>query len=108
MRARTEARATLDAACSEKDFQAAVIDLARLCGWKVYHTHDSRRSPCGFPDLFLVRGDRVVVLELKTMHGRLTDDQRAWLDALKRAGIDAWLVRPSDWEWIVATLRRDA
>ena len=40
----------------ESDFQRAVIEMARLHGWLVYHTHDSRRSAPGFPDLVLVQG----------------------------------------------------
>ncbi len=39
----------------EKPFQAQVVELARLSGWLTYHTHDSRRSQSGFPDLVLVR-----------------------------------------------------
>ena len=39
----------------EADFQAQVVKLALLLGWKVYHTHDSRRSREGFPDLILIR-----------------------------------------------------
>lgn len=39
----------------ERDFQAAVMELARLLGWRVYHTWDSRKSEPGFPDLVLVR-----------------------------------------------------
>ena len=32
---------------SEKEFQATVIEYAKACGWKVYHTYDSRRSDPG-------------------------------------------------------------
>jgi hypothetical protein len=34
---------------SEKGFLQAVIDLATLLGWRVYHTHDSRHSQEGWP-----------------------------------------------------------
>jgi hypothetical protein len=40
----------LRATISEKDFQETVLTLARLRGWKCYHTHDSRRSEAGFPE----------------------------------------------------------
>ena len=33
----------------EKAFQQAVLDYARLMGWMVYHSHDSRHSAAGFP-----------------------------------------------------------
>ena len=29
---------------SEASFQSAVIDLARLCGWRVAHFHDSSQT----------------------------------------------------------------
>lgn len=41
-------------AVMEKVFQAQVLDLAHLSGWLCYHTHNSRRSAPGFPDLVLV------------------------------------------------------
>lgn len=44
----------------------SVVDAARLNGWLVYHTHDSRRSAEGFPDLVMLRLSRMVVAELKT------------------------------------------
>ena len=55
---------------SEKDWQQAVIDYARLRGYLVYHTHDSRRSEPGFPDLICLRAGRLVVMELKSAGGR--------------------------------------
>ena len=39
---------------TEDQWQSAVIEYARLMGWLVYHTHDSRHSEKGFPDLVLV------------------------------------------------------
>ena len=52
-------------AISEKEFMAQVIQLAQLCGWRLYHTHNSQRSVGGFPDLLLLRGRSLVVAELK-------------------------------------------
>ena len=69
---------------SEKQFQQAVIDMARLHRWLVYHTHDSRRSDPGFPDLTLVRDGRLIFAELKTEKGKATYDQVFWLHALWR------------------------
>jgi len=50
---------------SEEDFQTAIVQLARMRGWRVYHTKDSRKSAQGFPDLFLLRAGQIVVAELK-------------------------------------------
>lgn len=79
--------------------------LAKLRGWVWYHTHDSRRSPAGFPDLVLVRGRRLVFAELKREGEKPTAEQQRWLDALAATGaVEAYLWRPSDWEEIEQTL----
>ena len=44
-----------------------------------YHTHDSRRSAKGFPDLVLAKNGVVLIVELKTDTGVATPDQVAWL-----------------------------
>jgi len=91
---------------TEKEFLQQVRDLAKLCGWLVYHTYDSRRSPEGFPDLVLVRGDKVIFAELKGEKGRVRPEQRMWLDSLEKVRkVEACLWRPSDWSKIVEVLR---
>lgn len=81
---------------TERQLQQAIVDCARLLGWRSYHTFDSRRSEPGFPDLVLVR-DRVVFAELKSERGRLTREQRAWAAALAAAGAEWHCWRPEDW-----------
>lgn len=88
---------------SEAAFQQLVTDLATVCGFRHYHTHDSRRSPAGFPDLVLVR-ERLLFVELKTERGRLRPEQRAWGMSLMLAGQDWRWWKPSDWDEVVATL----
>lgn len=112
-------------AISERSFQTAVIDYARRCGWLVAHLHDSRRQvapgvhvgdrdAAGFPDLVLVRGQRVLFAELKAETGKLRPAQVLWLAALRaveRDGAGRVLVRewrPSDWPEIERTLGREA
>jgi hypothetical protein len=90
---------------SEKEFQAQILSLARLAGWKAYHTHDSRRSQKGFPDLVLVRPPVILFVELKSEAGKLRPEQKAWLEALSRCpGVEARLWRPGDFEDIQAML----
>jgi hypothetical protein len=89
---------------TEKQFMAAVIETAQMLGWLVYHTHDSRHSAAGFPDLVLVR-DRVVFAELKAEKEKISDEQEAWLAALGFAGAEVFCWRPSDWEVIEEALR---
>jgi len=81
-----------------------VIDLAHLTGWLCYHTHDSRRSCPGFPDVILVRGTQLLAAELKSERGRVTPAQQGWIDALSRAGIEVHVWRPADFNAIVARL----
>lgn len=93
-------------AITEKQFQAQVLELARLYGWRWYHTHDSRRSPAGFPDLVLVHPRRMVVLfvELKTDRGRLRSEQFNWICDLRCAGAEAVTWRPKFWPEIERVL----
>ncbi len=92
---------------SEAQLLAAVRRLARTCGWRCYHTHDSRRSERGYPDLTLVhdRQRRVLFIELKTDAGRLSVDQEAWLRDLAAAGCETAILRPRDLPDIGAVLR---
>lgn len=102
---RREAERRAPTPAREREHQQAIIDLAKLRGWLVYHTHDSRRSEPGFPDLVLVRGDRCLFREIKTETGRVSEAQVTWSVALCDAGADWALWRmPQDWDWIVETL----
>lgn len=92
---------------SEKAFQQQIVDLAKLTGWLCHHTHDSRRSEPGFPDLVLVRPPQVLFVEIKTEAGALRPEQEVWLSALRECpGVQAEVWRPSDWQSIEETLRR--
>ena len=81
----------------EDELQALVLELARMLGWRTYHTFDSRRSTVGFPDLVLVRGKRLLFAELKSEKGKTRPEQREWLCALTRAGAEALVWSPADW-----------
>jgi hypothetical protein len=98
------AREVLDRAMSETEFQEQVVQYARLNGWLVYHTYDSRRSAQGFPDLVLARGPYLIFAELKSERGRLTDEQAEWVAALRRTGQVAYVWRPRQWDDIEAVL----
>ena len=81
----------------ERDFQASVVSLAKLHGLLAYHTHDSRRSEPGFPDLVIVGPNGVLYRELKTMTGRVHPNQQKWIRALADAGADVAVWRPDQW-----------
>ena len=81
---------------TEAELQQAVIEMAAVYGVRVYHTHDSRRSAPGFPDLVLT-GRFTEFWELKAEKGRVSVAQREWIDALKASGQQAHVFRPRDW-----------
>lgn len=105
---------------SEADFQAAVIEFARLTGWLVFHVSDSRKEvrrggvsrlvgdelAKGWPDLALCHPRRGVFLvrELKSNRGRVTPEQKRWLEGLRAAGVDADVWRPRDLPAVQQTL----
>ncbi len=92
---------------TEAEFQQMIIDRGRLLGWLVYHTHDSRRSAAGFPDLVLCRDGRVIFAEVKSEKGKLSKAQLAWLYELKAAVDEAYVWRPSEWGVIERVLASD-
>ncbi|MFG1776639.1 VRR-NUC domain-containing protein [Micromonospora sp. NPDC049048] len=81
---------------TEAELMSLVRDLATRIGLRCYHTHDSRRSDAGWPDLAIV-GRRLLLRELKTETGRVRPEQQEWIDDLGRAGADVDVWRPSDW-----------
>jgi hypothetical protein len=90
---------------SEKAFMQQVRDLAKLKGWLLYHTHDSRRSEPGFPDLVLLKPPVLMFVELKRDDEQPSEDQERWLGELagvERVTVQVW--RPQDWDDVVATL----
>lgn len=90
-------------ATTEDQLLEAIREYALFKKWLCYHTHDSRRSEPGFPDLVLVRGGRLIFAELKKETEYPTPEQKKWLHQLDKVvsafnesvGIYVW--RPSDW-----------
>ena len=92
---------------TEAELQRTVVEAAHLFGWITYHTHDSRRSEPGFPDLVLAHPLRgVKFLECKREKGKLSAGQVQWLETLAAGGADALVVRPSNLDDIIAQLGR--
>lgn len=92
-----EALQALYGGMSEERLAMVVRDAALLYEWLHYHTHDSRRSDRGFPDIVLIKGDRILWRELKTQKGKLSPDQEIWRDRLLAAGADWAIWRPIQW-----------
>jgi hypothetical protein len=99
---------------TEAQFEQAVIQLARISGWKCAHfraaqTAKGWRTPvsgdgAGYPDLTLCRPPELLFIELKAERGRASDAQREWLGALEACGAEVYVFRPSQWDQIQARL----
>lgn len=90
----TDYMAALAKTMTENALLNQIRALAHALGWLGYHTHRSDRSEPGYPDLTLVKGDRLIFAELKTERGKTTGPQELWLAALTQAGAEVHLWRP--------------
>lgn len=82
---------------SEKQFQAQVVKLAKLRQWTVWHCVMPKRSAAGLPDLILLR-ERTLWFELKSQRGRLRPEQIVFIERLREAGQEVYVLKPSDWD----------
>ena len=92
---------------TEKEFQRHIEKQATLHGWLYYHPWRSDNSVAGFPDLTLVRDDRLMFWELKIdeKRSKVTPHQQQWLDALAATGkVEVGVYRPSDIEEMLEKL----
>lgn len=93
---------------TEREWQNTVIELLEWNRWVVYHTHDSRRSQPGFPDVVALHPPSAdkLVLELKTEKGKATPAQLQWLAWFDACGVEAQVARPSDIDQLIARARK--
>lgn len=103
---------------TEAEFQRAVLQLAKLRGWRVAHFRGVRvqrangsvhhvtpqQGDAGFPDLILVRKGVILVRELKrwSRRNKFETGQQEWIAELGEHG-GVWTDR--DWERIQHELR---
>lgn len=93
----------------EEKLQAALLEVLKDLGFDFrYHTHDSRRSEEGFPDVVAInpREGILWVAELKGLKTKTTPAQLAWLDAwrsVKRVIVPD-VVHPADYDRAVDQL----
>lgn len=62
-------------------------------GWRTATSGDGK----GWPDIFAIRGPRILVAELKSAKGKLAPDQAEWLRAFIAAGVESYVWRPDEW-----------
>jgi hypothetical protein len=89
---------------TEQDLQNAVKSAAKHLGYLCYHTHYSIGSEAGFPDLHVIGHGRQFVFEFKGPKGRISPDQRRWIETYQAIGVDARFVFPGDYETVLAEL----
>ncbi len=85
-----------------------MLELAKRLGWRSACFRPAQVRPgkfvtpvggdgAGWPDLALVRRNRMIFAELKTDEGYRKPRQRAWHVALEQAGQTVYTWKPRDW-----------
>lgn len=111
-----QVKAELAASVSEAEFTTQVIAFAKLHNWRVAHFRPAMRKDgtwrtavsgdgVGFPDLVLIRGEVLLIAELKVKKNKPSPEQAKWLEAFRGAGIPATTWTPEMWPTIEAALR---
>lgn len=97
---------------TEREFQKTVIDLAHIYGWLVAHFRTAlsqkghwmtpvQADGAGFPDLCMVKGERMIFAELKADKGKLSEKQERWMHALRFVPqVEVYVWRPTDFTYI--------
>ena len=86
---------------------AKIRTVAKAYGWHTYHVFDARRSEAGYPDLTLCDGKSLLMYELKSNTGQLTEEQALWLSLLTHTEkVECGVWRPRDFGQIYERLTR--
>jgi hypothetical protein len=100
----------------EASFQTTVLALLQLHGWRVAHFRKARTGKGGwitpvaadgkgFPDLLAIKGEHIIVAELKVPPNGLTKEQEDWLSAFGNTAVPWFLWTPADWDDITAVVQ---
>ena len=89
---------------TEAEFQRVVTDYAESLGWHWLHIGRTGKYAAngakgtlgeGWPDLFLVKGDRAMYVELKSQGGVVSERQKRVMMILSEVA-EVYVWRPSD------------
>ena len=98
---------------SEADFSRLVEDLLNTFGWQWCHFRPAKTDKGwrtalsghqGFPDYIAVEGNRLLFIELKSEKGKVSKAQLEWLEALRKATLEVYVWKPSDYEKVLDIL----
>ena len=93
---------------SEAQLQARVQALATSGGWRWHHcAAPGGCTGSGWPDLVMLRGVEMLVVELKSADGSPTTEQNEWLTAWQTAGAECHVWRPVNLPEIARRLQPD-
>ncbi|MEJ7719801.1 MAG: hypothetical protein WKF58_04890 [Ilumatobacteraceae bacterium] len=102
----------------EADCEDTIIEAARTLGYLVHAERPARsgrgwrtaiKGDAGFPDLVIAGHGRCFVVELKRHPRKATDEQLAWLTALRVAGVSGGIVYvPDEQQAFIDELARGA
>jgi hypothetical protein len=107
-----------DYRATELECEATIIKSAKMAGWLV---HGSRvaysrgkfstpiKGHAGFPDLVLVKGERLIIVELKRRPNKVEPEQEVWLKAFAQVpGVESYVVWVPDQQDAFCQLLFDA
>lgn len=87
---------------TELECQAAIVEAAKLAGWRVHGERTSLtesgryltaiQGHKGWPDLVLCRPPRLMFVELKRKPNKIQTEQQEWLRRLELCGVETRIV----------------
>ena len=96
---------------NENDLLIGVTDALTAHGWRWSHPRRSDKAQmmghAGVPDILAARNGRLLLIELKSEMGKLTEDQKAWFAEfpLGSYSFTALVLRPSGYDAFLETIR---
>lgn len=83
-----------------EQLRVRVKELAVISGYEhIYYTWNSRHSPAGFPDMLLLKGGRLIVIEFKIRPDNLSPEQYFWLMEFLNLTDEVYVFDDSDEDW---------
>ena len=94
---------------NERELTDLVVSLCDEGGWLCHHDRPAKtdkgwrtaiQGDAGMPDIIALRGDRLLVAELKHGRNKPTAEQELWLEAFRQVGAEVYVFRTGDEEAI--------